>query len=158
MQGMAVLLMVLTILSLARPPIRWVPKIVDHQFTTRFDICPTSPRSVGTFEDNEARRSVAELFGPELIELHVHQVGDSLRNFTKVASHIRHLLAQRPRFVSRFPPWAEATPMEADGILGTLRYTRGRTGRFEIAGIHLCAEDSSGKASWIRLAPGDRWP
>jgi hypothetical protein len=155
---MGILLIVLTVLGLARPPIRLVPRIVDPQFATRLDLCPTSPRSVGTFEDNEARRSVAELLGPEVVELQVHQVGDSLRDFAKVANHIRHLLAQRPRFISRFPPWAEATPMEAEGILGTLRYTHGRTGRFEFAGIHLCAEDSTGKAWWIRLAPGDLWP
>ena len=140
------------------PRIRHVPRVVDTQFATRSSLCPDAPVSGGTSEGNDARRSVAEFLGPELVELHVYQVGGGFPDFGAVAAHLRWVLAQRPRSVSRYSPWAEGTPLAAAGILGTLRYTRGRGGRVEVVGVHVCLQDSAGTTWWMRLAPIDVWP
>ena len=147
------------LLSLAAAGLRivHVPRTVDPQFATRLSLCPNAPMSGGAIRANDAQRSVAEFIGPDLIELQVHQVGDSFPDFGAVARHVRHLLARHPRFVSHFTPWAEATPLGAVGILGTLRYTHGRQGRIEIAGVHMCIQDTAGTVWWIRLAPVDLW-
>jgi hypothetical protein len=153
-----VLAMALTPVFGAKLRIRHVPRVVDAQFATRLTLCPGAPASGGMSRANDARRSVAQLLGPELIELQVHQIGDSFPDFGKVVSHIRGLLNRRPQHLSRSIHWAEPTPLAAYGILGTLRYTHGRKGWIEIAGLHVCAQDSAGRFWWIRLAPVDLWP
>jgi len=158
MQPTVVLAVVLMIFPDSGPPIRHVPRVVDTGFATRSSLCPDAPSIGGAVEANDARRSVAEFLGPELVELQVHQVGDSFQDFGAVATHLRWILAQRPQFVSRYAPWAEGTPMGAAGILGTLRYTEGSAGRVEVAGVHVCVQDSTGTVWWIRLAPIDLWP
>ncbi len=72
--------------------------------------------------------------------------------------HIRQVLAERPRVFSGYAPWAEGTPLARSGILGTLRYAHGRRGRLEIAGSHLCLEDTMARVWWVRVAPVDLWP
>lgn len=67
-------------------------------------------------------------------------------------------MTQRPRFISNYIPWAEATPLAVEGILGTLHYTEDRSGQIEIAGVHMCLQDSTGTSWWIRLAAVDVWP
>ena len=150
------LAILLTTLPAADPPVRHVPRIVDREFAARTTLCrDAAAASQGSVRTNEAKLSLAEWLGPDLVELQVHQTGAELVDFGAAASHIRRLLARRPRFLSPFPPWAEATPLAAQGILGTLRYTGGRTGRFEIAGHHVCLQDSGGAFWWVRLAEVD---
>jgi hypothetical protein len=155
---MAVYVTLLMMLTGIAPRIRHVPRVIDRQLATRYNLCPHEATDAAVSQTNEPHHSVAEFLGPELLEIQVHQFGRSFRNFGRVASHIRDLLGRRPRSFSRLTPWAEATPMAGAGILGTLRYTHDRTGRFEIAGVHACVEDSAGTFWWIRLAPGDLWP
>lgn len=142
----------------SEPPIRYVPRVVDAGLASRYHLCPDAPASGGANVANDARRSVAELLGPELVEVQVHQVGDGFRDFGAVEAHLRALLARRPRVASRDTPWAEGTPLAAGGILGTLRYPGGREGRIEVAGVHVCAQDSAGTFWWMRLAHVDVWP
>jgi hypothetical protein len=154
--------MALTMLLIAAPgagpPIRHAPRVVDRGFATRVSLCHAVPANPGGVRTNDSKLSAAEILGPELLELQVHQLGDGLADFDAAVSHLRRLLAQRPRIVSPQTPWAEATPLASEGILGTLRYTHGRTGRFEAAGMHLCFQDSAGAFWWMRLAAIDVWP
>lgn len=140
------------------PPIRYVPRVVDRDLAGRVTMCKGAPASYGTIQTNDAKRSVAELLGPELLEVQVHQIGDGLAGFDSAANHIRHLLTRRPHFLGKYPPWAEATPLGVQGILGTLRYSHDRRGPIEIAGMHVCFQDSTGVFWWTRLAEVDVWP
>lgn len=140
------------------PPIRHVPRVVDVHFASRLRLCPQAPARGGMGQANDRRQSIGEFLGVDLLDIAVHQVGDSFPDFPSVQWHIRHVLAQRPREFSRYSPWAEPTPLAANGILGTLRYAHGRSGRLEIAGSHLCLQDLRGRVWWVRVGPIDVWP
>lgn len=153
----AVLTVLLMAFGTGEPPIRYVPRVVDRDFAGRMRMCRSAPASHDTIQTNDARLSVAELLGSELLELQVHQIGNGL-DFDSAANHIRRLLTRRPRVVSNYSPWAEPTPLAVQGILGSLRYSHGRTGPIEIAGMHLCFQDHAGGFWWTRLADVDVWP
>ncbi len=157
-RGTAALTLVVMALPAAGPPIRYVPRLVDHEFATRSVLCKNAPTNHAVGQSNDAKLSIIEWLGPELREVQVHQLGNDVRDFNAAQNQIRRLLARRPRFLNHFSPWAEATPLATQGILGTLRYSDDRTGRFEIAGVHLCLQDSAGVFWWIRLAEVDVWP
>src|ERR1700752_1350244 len=141
------------------PHIRDVPRTVDHAFTTRLRLCNGAPdNTVGAVQANEAKLSLADLLGSELIELQVHQIGKGFGDFNAAADHIRELLAQRPRVLTSYAPWAEATPLAVQGILATLQYSGDRSGEIEIAGVHACFQDRTGTFWWVRVAAGDVWP
>ena len=138
-------------------PIRYVPRVVDAHFTSRMLLCPGAPSRGGVGQANDSQKTVAEFLGAELREIAVHQIGDSFPEFAVVQQHIQQVMAQRPQVFSRYSPWAEATPLSANGVLATLRYTRGRSGRLEISGSHLCFQDAAGPVWWVRVAPVDVW-
>jgi len=140
------------------PRIRYVPRTIDHAFTTRFHLCQNSPDTPGAIQTNAAKLSITELFGSDLIEIQVHQIGDGFADFNAAADHVRDLLRQRPRVISKYTAWAEGTPLAVQGILGTLKYGRGRSGRIEISGVHACLQDSTGTFWWVRVAALDLWP
>jgi len=140
------------------PRIRYVPRTIDHSFTTRVHLCKGAPDTSSAIHTNEAKLSIAELLGSELIEIQVHQMGDGFAHFNVAADHIRDLLSQRPQAISRYTPWAEGTPLAVQGILGTLQYSHDRSGQIEIAGVHACFQDSTGTFWWVRAAPVDLWP
>jgi hypothetical protein len=72
------------------PRIRDVPRTVDHAFTTRLRLCNGAPdNTVGAVQANEAKLSLADLLGSELIELQVHQIGKGFGDFNAAADHIR---------------------------------------------------------------------
>jgi len=140
--------------------IRHVPKTIDSGFSTRTRLCPGAPYEGGVSRRNDARSTLEQLLGP-ITAIDVHQLSPQKRfspNFKDVELYLGELLAQRPRTADRFAAWAEMTPLAFDGILGTLRFSNGSTGAFEVAGVHVCAQDSSGVYWWFRLAPGDIWP
>jgi hypothetical protein len=139
------------------PPIRHVPRVVDVHFASRMQLCPEAPDSGGTGQVNDSQRTITEFLGTGLREIAVHQIGDSFPKFSVAQQHIREVMARRPQVFSRYSPWAEATPLAANGILATLLYTRGRSGRLEIAGTHLCFQDPTGTVWWVRVAPVDLW-
>jgi hypothetical protein len=120
-------------------------------------LCPGAPSRGGVGQANDSQKTVAEFLGAELREIAVHQIGDSFPEFAVVQQHIQQVMAQRPQVFSRYSPWAEATPLSANGVLATLRYTRGRSGRLEISGSHLCFQDAAGPVWWVRVAPVDVW-
>lgn len=139
-------------------PIRYAPRTVDPHFSSRGRLCPTAADSANarvTLLDNDSMQSIAQFLGPSLIEVAVHQIGDSFPGFPPVEAHIRWVLAARPQSFFKYSPWAEGTPLRENGILGTLKYRSGATGSLEIAGLHVCVQDSLTRAWWIRLAPGD---
>jgi hypothetical protein len=140
--------------------IRHVPKTIDSGFSTRTRLCPGAPYEGGVSQRNDARRTLEQLLGP-ITAIDVHQFSPRNRfspNFKDVERYLGELLALRPRTAERFAAWAEMTPLDFDGILGTLRFANGSTGAFEVAGVHVCAQDSSGVYWWFRLVPGDTWP
>ena len=139
------------------PRIRYVPRTIDHAFTTRIHLCKSAPDTPGAIQTNEAKLSIAELLGSELSEIQVHQIGQGFADFNAAADHIRDLLRQRPRVLSKYTPWAEGTPLAVQGILGTLQYSGDRFGRIEIAGVHACLQDSIGTFWWVRVAVVDLW-
>jgi hypothetical protein len=139
------------------PPIRYESRVVDPHFAARHQLCPGAPDSGGLGLTNDSHRTVAEFIGPDLREITVHQIGDSFPRFAPVQRHIREVLAKRPQMFSRYSPWAEGTPLAGNGILATLRYSGRRTGQLEIAGSHLCWQDTSGTVWWARVAPVDVW-
>jgi len=157
-RGTAALTLMLMALPTAGPPIRYVPRIVDRDFTARVILCKGAPGTPGATRTNEARLSVAELLGSELVEVQLHQTGEGFADFSAAVDQVRRLLSQRPQLLSNYTPWAEPTPLASQGILGTLRYTDDRSGRIEIAGVHMCLQDSTGTFWWIRLAAVDIWP
>jgi hypothetical protein len=140
------------------PPIRHVPRVVDVHFASRMHLCPGTPDRGGIGQANDTGKTITEFLGTGLREIAVHQIGDSFPKFNVVQQHIRQVMSQRPQEFSRYSPWAEATPLAANGILATLRYTRGRSGRLEIAGSHLCFQDTTGTVWWVRVGSVDVWP
>jgi hypothetical protein len=139
-------------------PIRRAPRTVDPHFSRRVRLCPTAPDSANALLallGNDSVQSIEQFLGPALIEVAVHQIGDSFPGFAAVEAHIRWVLAARPRSFFKYSPWAEGTPLRENGILGTLKYSNGATGSLEIAGLHVCAQDSLMRTWWIRVAPGD---
>ena len=140
------------------PRIRHVPRTIDHAFAARSHLCKGAPDSEGAVQTNEAKLSLAELWGSELIEIQVHQIGEGFGDFNSAADHIRELLAQRPRVLTSYSPWAEATPLAVQGILGTLQYREDRSGVIEITGMHACFQDRTGTFWWVRVAAVDVWP
>jgi len=139
------------------PPIRHVPQIVDSTFAERGGLCPNAHYPSGASRANDARLSVAQVLGP-ISTVDVYQFGQSFVDFVAVQTYLLRQLAQRPRVLYRYAPWAEATPLAAAGVLGTLHFATGSTGVFEATGVHLCAQDSSGVYWWLRLVPLDMWP
>ena len=139
------------------PPVRHVPRTVDSTISGRIDLCPGAPYVGGLSRANDARRSISELFGT-ITEIEVHQFGASFVDFSAVQTYVQGQLAQRPRTLYRYSAWAEATPLAGSGVVGTIRFVTGSTGRLEGTGIHLCIEDASGVYWCVRLAPSDVWP
>ena len=139
------------------PPIRHVPQTIDSTRAERKSLCPNAHALDGVNRANDARRSVAQVLGT-ITALDVHQFGPSFIDFVAVQTYLREQLAQRPRILYRYAPWAEATPLAAAGVLGTLHFATGSTGVFEATDVHLCAQDSSGVYWWLRLVPLDVWP
>ena len=139
------------------PPIRHVPRTVDSTFAERGALCPHAPYLGGVSRPNDARRSVAEVLGT-VTAVDVYQFGRSFVDFVAVQTYLHKQLAERPRVLYRHVPWAEATPLAAAGVLGTLHFATGSTGVFEATDVHLCAQDSSGAYWWLRLVPLDTWP
>jgi len=137
--------------------IRHVPKTIDSGFSTRTRLCPEAPYEGGVSRENDARRTLEQLLGP-ITAMDVHQFGPKFSNFKDVDGYLRELLAQRPRTAFRYSAWAEMTPLTFEGVLGRLRFANGSTGAFEAAGVHVCAQDSSGVYWWLRLAPMDIRP
>lgn len=136
-------------------PIRAAPRLVDPHLASRGRLCPTAPDSAGTLQSNDSAQSILQFLGPGLAEVAVHQTGDSFRGFPPVEAHIRQVLGSRPGAFFRGTPWAEGTPLAANGILGTVRYRNGAAGTLEITGHHVCVQDSLVRTWWIRVAPGD---
>ena len=138
------------------PPIRHVPQPVDS-IAERGGFCPNAQYLGGVSRANDARRSVAQALGT-ITAVDVYQFGPSFVDFVAVQTYLRRQLAQRPRVLYRYVPWAEATPLAAAGVLGTFHFASGSTGVFEATDVHLCAQDSSGVYWWLRLVPLDVWP
>ena len=139
------------------PAIRLVPRAIDPHFAERQRLCLEQSTITGFPLANDGRRAVQDFLGPALVEMQVHQTGDSLVAFAKLESHLRALLQARPKSLTRFPNWAESTPFRSWGVLGTVHYTRDRTGRVETVGTHLCVTDSTGVTWWMRLERADVW-
>jgi hypothetical protein len=139
------------------PPVRHVPRTADSSFAERGGLCPDAPYLGGVSRPNDARRSVAEVLGT-ITALDVHQFGRSFVDFAAVQTYLHKQLSAKPRVLYRHVPWAEATPLDAAGVLGTLHFATGSTGVFEATDVHLCAQDSSGVYWWLRLVPLDVWP
>jgi len=147
-------------LGLASPDlhIRHVPRTVDPQFHQRTRLCAEQAPSNAGPQPNDQRVTVQTFLGPALREIHLHQLGDSLAPFPTARATLRALLAARPRAFSPFPHWAEATPLRAWGLLGTVHYVGHSSRRIEVAGRHLCVADSLGVLWWIRLEAVDVFP
>lgn len=156
--GRAQALLLFLSLTTQEPSIRLVPRVVDPHFPERQRLCDEDSTTGGVSVPNDERRSIEEWLGPALLELQIHQLGDSLRAFPTARDHLRTLLRARPRSLTRFPGWAEGTPFRTWGVLGTVHYTRGRTGRVEAVGNHLCISDSTGVTWWLRVEKVDVWP
>ena len=139
------------------PVIRHVPRTADSTFAERSRLCSNARYVGGGTVGNDARRSVAELLGT-ITSLDVHQFGPEFGDFAAVQTYLRTQLAQRPRTSYRSVPWAEGTPLAVSGVVGTIHFATGSTGRFEATNVHLCAQDASGLYWWFRLAPLDLWP
>ena len=139
------------------PPIRHVPQTVDSTLAQRGGLCANAPSLSGVHRPNDGRRSVAQVLG-SITAVDVHQFGRNFVDFAAVQAYLHQRLAQRPRVLFQYRPWAEATPLAAAGVLATLHFSTGSTGVFEATNVHLCAQDSSGVYWWLRLAPLDLWP
>jgi hypothetical protein len=159
MTGRAVAnLLVLVLVPLAGQdlPVRLVPH-GDSTIDGTRALCSGAPSRGGDSRANDARLSISNMFGV-VTEVDVHQFGSGFVDFAAVHTYLHAQLAQRPRTLYRYRPWAEATPLGDSGVVGTIRFATGSEGRFEVTGIHLCIEDASGVYWWIRLAPSDVWP
>jgi len=152
------ILLLLVPLATKEPSIRLVPRVVDRHFAERRRLCTEDSAATDLPLPNDEHRSVQDFLGPALLELQIHQLGDSFLAFAAAQRHLRALLRARPRSLSRFPAWAEGTPFRSWGLLGTIHYTRDRTGRAEAVGNHLCTTDSTGVTWWLRLEVVDVWP
>lgn len=138
------------------PPIHYVPRLVDSTFHHRIALCPAATTAAGDLLHNDARRSVAELFGT-VTSVDAHQFGDSFAGFPAVERYLAQLLARRPRTSYPSVPWAEATPLGAWGVLGTVHFSDGPDAHLEAVGSHLCVQEADGSATWWRLEPMDVW-
>ena len=139
------------------PVMRHVPQTVDSTFAERSRLCSNARNLGGVSRANDARRSVAQMLGT-ITSLDVYQFGPIFGDFVAVQTYLRTQLAQRPRVLYRYEPWAESTPLAVTGVVGALHFATGSTGVFEATDVHLCAQDTSGVYWWFRLAPTDIWP
>jgi hypothetical protein len=130
------------------PPIRHVPPTVDSPFAERGSLCPNAPSLSGVSRPNDARRSVAQVLG-SISAVDVHQFGRNFVDFAAVQAYLHQRLAQKPRVLFRHLPWANATPLAAAGVLGTLHYASGSTGVFEATDVYL----RSGFVRGLLVAP-----
>lgn len=145
-------------LSTQEPSIRLVPRVVDPHFMQRSRMCGQDSATSAFPVRNDHRRSVQAILGPALREIQVHQVGDSLAEFSRAQERLRALLQARPLALTRSPNWAEGTPFRTWGLLATIHYSHNRSGRLEAVGNHLCLADSTGVTWWLRLEAVDVWP
>ena len=137
-------------------PIHHLPRTVDPAFERRFRLCPGASDDGGVYSSNDTRASVEELFGP-ITSIEIHQFGPKFANFSAVETYVRELLAKRPRFVFRSQPWANMTPLDRDGVLGTIRFGNGVSGVFEAKGPYVCLQDAMSRYWWLHLIPYDVW-
>ncbi len=140
------------------PSIRFVPRVVYPDFAQLHRLCADDSMGVSAPRPNDERRSVQALLGPALVELQIHQMGDSVTSFPRARDQVVGLLRARPQSLTRFPNWAEGTPFRNWGIVGSVHYTGGRASPFEVVGNHLCMADSLGGMWWLRLEAVDVWP
>ena len=137
-------------------PIQNVSRTVDPAFERRFRLCPGASYDGGVYRSNDTRASVEELFGP-ITSIEIHQFGPKFANFSAVETYVRELLAKKPRFVYRSQPWANRTPLDRKGVLGTIRFGTGVSGVFEATGPYVCVQDATSQHWWFRLVPNDVW-
>jgi hypothetical protein len=137
-------------------PIHHVSKTVDPAFWRRSSLCPCAPYDSDVQRSNDTRASVEELFGP-ITSIDIHQFGPKFANFSAVETYVRELLAKKPRFVYRSQPWANMTPLDRKGVLGTIRFGTGVSGVFEATGPYVCVQDATSQHWWFRLVPNDVW-
>ena len=139
------------------PPVRHVPRTADTTFASRAGLCPAARSPGGVSQANDARRSVAQLVGT-VTSVDVYQFGRNFVDFAAVQTYLVKQLAQKPRVMYRYSPWAEGTPLAEMGVLGVFHFAGGSTGVFEATDVHLCVQDASGVYWWFRVAPMDLWP
>jgi hypothetical protein len=137
-------------------PIHNMSRTVDPAFERRSKLCPGDSDDGGVYRSNDTRASVEELFGP-ITSIEIHQFGPKFANFSAVETYVRELLAKRPRFVSRYQAWANLTPLDREGVLGTIRFGNGVSGVFEATGPYVCLQDAMSRHWWLRLVPDDVW-
>jgi len=154
--GVGTVLLIAALAAWQDLPVRLVPH-GNSTIDGARALCSGAPSRGGDSRANDARLSLSNVFGA-VTELDVHQFGSGFVDFAAVQTYLHAQLAQRPRTLYRYSAWAEATPLGASGVVGTIRFATGSEGRFEVTGVHLCIEDASGVYWWIRLAPSDVWP
>lgn len=142
--------------AVAAPAIHHVPRLVDSSFATRGTLCRTAIATTAGLRPNDDRRTVAELVG-RVASIDVHQFGTEFAGFPAVQRYLATLLGQRPHVSYPTIPWAEGTPLAGWGMLGTVHFAAGPDARLEAAGPHVCLLDSTGHATWWRVAPVDVW-
>ena len=150
---LSVVIATMATLGPQKVPIHHVSRTVDPGFERRARLCPGASYEGGVDRSNDTRASVDELFGP-ITSIEIHQFDPKFANFGAVETYVRELLAKRPRSVYRYQAWANGTPLDRGGVLGTIRFETGVSGVLEATGPYVCLQDAMSRHWWLRLVPG----
>ena len=122
-------------------------------------LCPADPATGRAMLQNEAKRTVAEIYGLQGSVVAVEFAspdwagrGDDLKR------RVDQVLGSRPRFLAPQIIWAEGADLRSDTFTTTLRRSDGAVARLSVSGYQVCLRDANGEPWFFRKVPLDLWP
>lgn len=117
-------------------------------------LCAKDPRTAAVSAlANDERRTLGEMLGIGPAVARVEYRTAEWREMRDVESHVRELLAARPRELSPILNWAEGADFRRQAFIAALKDGV----RLEVAGYQVCLRDAKGGYWYFRNVPADLW-
>jgi len=115
---------------------------------------PNPPRRNSMIENRE-RRSLATLISLKEPFVRIESRSRDWKSDEEALARVLEVVASKPGFVTPGPGWSEMVVPGVRGVVATLDESRKM--KMEIAGFHVCVQDSSGQVWFFRTVPVDGW-
>lgn len=110
-------------------------------------LCDGAAMQDGSPRTNDSKRPVRELFG-RIGAIELNEVGMFIQGNESAMKFVTTLLDYQPDALYRYNPWPDYYKGE-DGLLATIKYSNGASGRFEYTNQHFCLSDDQGQFWWL---------
>jgi hypothetical protein len=125
------------------------------QFSEKQSSGAGQPNPLRRTIDNREKRNLAALISLEAPFVRIESRSPDWKNEAEALARVLEVVASKPGFLTPGPGWSELVIPEVRGVIATLDDSR--KARMEIAGFHVCVQDSLGQVWFFRTVPVDGW-